>query len=113
MHEFSITESLLTLALEKASEAGAEKITRINLVIGEMSGVIDECVRFYFDAISKDTAAAGAELVFEMIPTTIRCHKCQAVFTPQNGSWACPECRETGIEIVSGRECYMESIEVE
>ncbi len=113
MHEFSITESMLSLALEKANEASAGKITRINLVVGELSGVVSECVQFYFDFLAKDTIAGGAELAFETKPTTVRCHQCNNVFTPENGNWACPECRETGIEIVSGRECYMESIEVE
>lgn len=113
MHEFSITESMLSLALEKANEAKAGRITRINLVVGELSGIVSECVQFYFDAISKNTIAGGAELVFETKPTTVRCHKCNNVFTPGDHNWACPECHETGIDIISGRECYMESIEVE
>jgi hydrogenase nickel incorporation protein HypA/HybF len=113
MHDYSITESLLSLALEKANEAGAAKITRINLVIGELSGVVSECVQFYFDAISRDTIASGAQIEFEMKPTRVRCHKCQAVFAPRNSDWSCPDCHEMGIEIVSGRECFMESIEVE
>jgi hydrogenase nickel incorporation protein HypA/HybF len=113
MHEFSITESLLVLALEKAGEAGAGKITGINLVLGDMSGVVGECVQFYFEAISRDTIAAGARLSFEARPTRLRCHRCQAEFSPRNHDWTCPECREMAIEIVSGRECYLESIEVE
>jgi len=113
MHEYSITESVLNLALEKANEADASKITRISLIVGELSGVVGECVRFYFEHISKNTIADGAELVFEMKPTQLRCNKCDAVFSPNDGDWNCPECRETGIEIISGRECYMESIEVE
>lgn len=113
MHEYSITESVLSLALEKAGEAGASKITRINLIIGELSGVVDECVRFYFEHISKGTPADGAELAFEMKPTRLRCNRCDAVFTPEDHTWSCPACHEPALEIVSGRECYMESIEVE
>jgi len=113
MHEYSITESMLNLALEKANEAGAGKITRINLVVGELSGVVGECVQFYFDFLAKETIANGAELDFVTIPTQVRCLKCNNVFSPVNGNWTCPECKEMGIEIVSGRECYMESIEVE
>jgi len=113
MHEASITESLLSLALEKASEAKAGKITRINLVVGELAGVVSECVQFYFDAISKNTLADGAVLSFETKPTRIRCRKCEKEFTPVNHDWSCPDCHEIGVEIVSGRECYMESIEVE
>ena len=113
MHEYSITESILTLALEKASEANAGKITRINLVVGELSGVVAECVQFYFDHISKNTAAEGAGLSFETKSVSVRCNKCANIFTPKDGNWSCPECNEMGIDIVTGRECYMESIEVE
>jgi hydrogenase nickel incorporation protein HypA/HybF len=113
MHEYSITENILSLALEKANGAQASRIKRINLVVGELSGVVSDCVQFYFDAISKETIAGGAELAFEVRPTKLRCRKCQSVFTPKDSVWSCPDCHEAGIEIVSGRECYMESIEVE
>ena len=113
MHEYSITQSLLSLAVEKANEAGASKITRINLVLGEMSGIAADCVQFYFDFLSKETIAAGACLTFEKKPTSLRCRHCEAVFPPRDHDWTCPDCHETGIEIVSGRECYMESIEVD
>jgi hydrogenase nickel incorporation protein HypA/HybF len=113
MHEYSITESVLNLALEKANEANAEKITRINLIVGELSGVVDECVRFYFEHISKNTIADGAELFFETVPTKLRCRKCDKDFSPVGIDWLCPDCHEAGVEITSGRECYMESIEVE
>jgi len=113
MHEYSITESMLSLALEKAGEAKAARITRINLVVGELAGVVGDCVQFYFDAISKNTIASGAELSFEMKPVSLRCRKCEKVFSPINHEWSCPDCHEVGVEIVSGRECYMESIEVE
>ena len=113
MHEYSITQSLLSLALEKANEAKASKITKINVVLGELSGVVDECVQFYFDFLSKDTIAAGSGLSFEKIPTKLRCRNCEAVFPPRNHDWSCPDCHEASIEIISGRECYMESIEVD
>ncbi len=113
MHEYSITESILSLALEKANEAKADKITRINLVLGELSGVVGECVQMYFEILGQNTIARGAALSFETRPTTLKCRKCEKVFSPADHNWACPDCRESNVEIVSGRECYMESIEVE
>ena len=103
----------MSLALEKATEAQAKKIISINLVVGELSGVVGDCVQFYFDAISRGTIADGAKLCFETKPTQIRCRKCQSVFTPADHEWSFPQCHETSVEIVTGRECYMESIEVE
>ena len=113
MHELSITQSILSIALEKAKTVPASKITKINLTIGELSGIVDDCVEFYFDLLSKDTIAAEASLSFNRPPTRLRCRNCATTFSPDNLNWACPDCREQKIEIISGRECHIESIEVE
>ncbi len=113
MHELTITQSILSIALEKANEVKSGKITRINLTLGELSGIVDESVEFYFDFLSKDTIAAGASLIFEKPPAQLRCRKCGRVFSPKDFDWTCPGCREQKVEVVSGRECYVSSIEVE
>jgi len=113
MHELSITQSIVSIALEHAKMAQANKITKINLTIGELSGFVDECIQFCFDLLSKDTIAAEASLSFHRPPTRLRCRDCATTFSPDNLNWACPNCQEIKIEIVSGNECYVESIEVE
>ena len=113
MHELSITKSVLSIALEQAKAASAKKITKINLTIGELSGIVDECVQFYFELLSKDTIAAKAILTFDRIPTRLRCRKCGATFSPGGTGWVCPNCQEQTIEIISGRECHVSSIEVD
>ncbi len=113
MHELAVTQSMLDLALEYAGRAGAQRITRINLVVGELSGIVDDCVQFYFDFVSKGTLAEGARLVFEWQPARLRCRACGHEFALQDGNWACPVCQAQGGEIIAGREFYMESIEVE
>ena len=113
MHELSITQSILSIVLEQAKAVQASKITKINLTIGELSGIVDECVQFYFDLLSKDTIAVEASLSFDRPSTKLRCRNCATTFSPDNLDWACPNCREQKIEIVSGRECYVSSIEVD
>ena len=113
MHELGITQSILSIALEKANEAQARKITKINLIIGELSGVVDDCVQFYFDLLSKDTIAAEASLSFERTPNKLQCRNCATIFSPNNLDWTCPNCHEANVEIISGRECRVDSIEVE
>ncbi len=113
MHELSITESILSITLEKAEQAKATRVSKINLVIGELSGVVDECVDFYFNFISKDTIAAGAVLSIQHPPTQFRCRNCNTIYSPNGQNWTCPNCQEQNSEIVSGRDLYIESIEVE
>jgi hydrogenase nickel incorporation protein HypA/HybF len=113
MHELAITQSMLNLVLEQAEKAGAMEVGRINLVIGEMSGVVEECVKFYFDFISKGTLAEKAALSFLMVPTMARCRDCNESFELKEFDWACPYCQGNNMEIVAGKELFLESIEVE
>lgn len=113
MHELSITQNVLSLALEEAKANKASKITKINLTIGKLSGIVDECVKFYFELLSKDTIAAEAQLSFQQPEAMMRCRKCNITFSPEELNWVCPNCGEQQVEIVSGRECFISSIEVD
>ncbi len=113
MHEQSIVESLLALALEKAEKAKASRILRIYLVVGEFSGVLEEAVDFYFSFLSRDTIAAGASLFYMRVPAQLRCRNCDRIFTPEKMNFHCPDCNEQQVEIVAGRELYIDSMEVE
>ena len=113
MHEFDITQNILSITLEKANANQAKKVAKINLTIGELSGIVSDCVQFYFDFLSKDTIAAEAELCFNQPPIKLQCRNCSITFSPIDLNWACPNCQEQNVEIVSGRECYVDSIEVE
>ena len=113
MHELAITESILNIVLDEAKAAQANKITKINLVIGELSGVVSDCVQFYFDFLKKDNAAEGATIDFKTVPAQLRCRDCSTSFNPKDSAWVCPSCQGASVEVVSGRDCYVESIEVE
>ena len=113
MHELAITHNILNIALDEASAAHASKITRINLVIGELSGIVSDSVEFYFDFLKKDNIAEEAALDFKSVPAQLRCRDCQTDFSPQDSLWVCPKCQSASIEVVEGRDCYIESIEVE
>ena len=113
MHELGVTENIVNIALTKAGEAQANKVIKINLVVGELSGFVPDCIQFYFDSLSKDTIAQGAVLHFESVPTQLRCRDCSTIFQPQDTMWTCPKCAERSVEIFKGRELYIESMEVE
>jgi len=113
MHELGITENILDITLAKANEEQATKVLKINLVIGELSGFVADCIQFYFDTLSKATIAEGAALNFETAPVELRCRNCSAVFRPRDALWSCPKCGSQGAEIFKGRELYIDSVEVE
>jgi hydrogenase nickel incorporation protein HypA/HybF len=114
MHELSVTQSILDIVLRHAQQAGASRIMGINLVIGELAGFVDDSIQFYFDFLSRDTVAQGAQLNFERLAARVRCHACGAEYAPPNSRlWSCPECDALGGEIIAGREFSVASIEID
>ncbi len=105
MHELSVTEDILRIVTAHAQKAGAVHVTRINLVIGDLTSFIDDSIQFYFALLSPGTPAEGAELRF-------RCRKCAQAFEPEDRDWTCPACGALGGDIIAGKEFYVESIEV-
>jgi hydrogenase nickel incorporation protein HypA/HybF len=110
MHELSVTHGILDIALKYA---GTRKITQINLVVGQFSSIVDDSVQFYWDVISKDTAAEGARLHFERIPGEMTCQQCGHVFRPSDETFDCPACSGPFVKITKGEEFQVESIDVE
>ncbi len=113
MHELSVTESVLEIALRHAEEAGAERIVRLNLVIGELSSIVGESVQFYWDIVSKETIAEGAELHFERVPGRLRCLRCGHTFSLSHRDFLCPECGAGRVVAEGGNDFRLDSIEIE
>ncbi len=113
MHELSITQSILEIVNRYAADAGASRVTQIRLVVGGFTGFVPDSVQFYFDLLSRGTLAEGAELVIERRPGQIRCAACGLVYEPLDGQiWVCPACHALGGEVVTGKELYVDRIEV-
>lgn len=113
MHEYSITKGMLNTVIEEAKKAGANKITNIKLVIGDISTIIDDSVQMYFDIMSEGTIAEGAKLTFTRIKAQFRCKSCNHVFNKTGKGFDCPLCGGLSIPTGVGKEFYIESIEVE
>ncbi len=113
MHELSVTQNLLAVVLEHATRAGAQRVTRIDLRIGALTGIVDDSIQFYFDFTSRGTLAEGAQLAFTHVAARFRCRQCGVEFEPEERDWLCPGCGATGGDVVAGREFTVDSIEVE
>lgn len=113
MHELAITQSMFELVKKKGDSVGAKRIRKINLVIGELTGFVHEYMRFYFNFLSKGTIAEGAEFNVKSIPATGRCRNCDTEVKIEELGWTCPRCSSNSIELVAGKELFVESIEVD
>jgi hydrogenase nickel incorporation protein HypA/HybF len=122
MHEMSITQAMLDLALEHAK---GYRITDIHLRVGGMSLVVPESVEFYFEYLSQGTLAEGATLHFETVPLEMTCLDCgrqadlnewgdeqpRAVMV-QTLARGC-ECGSKNLRVTGGTDFSMVSLEVD
>ena len=113
MHELAITQGIIAAAVPEAKRHGAKRILEIRLRIGEYSGVFPEYIQEYFDIASRGTLCEGAKLVINRIPIVIHCNDCGYEGEIPRRKIKCPECGSAAIKLLSGREYYVDSLEVE
>lgn len=113
MHEFGITENIMSIVLSHGEKEGAKKVIKIYLKIGEMTQIVDDSIRFYFEQLSEGTIAEGAELIVENVPVRVRCSKCGTEKEAADYNFTCPSCGTVCIEFIGGRELEVDNIEIE
>ncbi len=114
MHEMGIALEVIRVATASIPEDAPDaRVRRINLMVGKLSAVVPDSLRFCFDIAAKDTPLAGAELVIEEIPVQIRCQECQATWTVMQPVFQCQKCGSRAVTVISGRELDIRSIEIE
>lgn len=109
MHEVSIMESVLEIAVARAAP---RRIVRIELRIGHLSGVVREALEFAFEAMSLGTLAEGARLEVEEVAVRARCVPCDDDFEPDSLFYECPRCGTPSADVRRGRELDLVAVEV-
>jgi len=115
MHELQITERILDVVLKHATKQDVTRVVRIHMRIGALSDLEDEWIQHYFDYLSRGTVAENAQLAITRAPAVVRCQSCSCTFDIKRedlGRVQCPECNETGVELIAGREYVIENMEV-
>jgi hydrogenase nickel incorporation protein HypA/HybF len=114
MHEMGLALQIVEIAKASLPAALAEaRVQRVNLKVGKMAAVVPESLRFCFEVITRNTALEGAELFMEEVPVVARCRACDHEWTLSGPVFRCPACDSGNVEMISGRELDIVSIEVE
>ncbi|MFE4107586.1 hydrogenase maturation nickel metallochaperone HypA [Almyronema epifaneia] len=112
MHELSLMQQTLEIALTQAQQQGASQIHGLKMRVGVGSGAVPEALRFAFDVVIADTPAAGATLAIESVPVICHCNYCDRPFQPPDWIYQCPECGQLSDRILAGREIELLTLEV-
>lgn len=113
MHELSIVEGILEAVIPEVEKYDVSRVLSIKLKIGELSGVVPECINYYFDIAARGTIAEGAKIIIEKTPVCIKCPDCGYDGSIERGSFRCPQCGGIHFKIISGKEYFVDSVEAE
>jgi hydrogenase nickel incorporation protein HypA/HybF len=113
LHELSLTQSIVELAIEHAEREEAKVIRSLTLEIGALSGVIPDAVEFAFDVCSKGTLAEGARLEINYIEGRGRCQECSRETELDKLTYACPHCGSLALETLQGKEMSLIEMEID
>ena len=113
MHELSIAVSLIEEVEKIMQEEKAERLLRLVVSVGDLSGVEVEALEVCFPMAAEGTKLEKAELVLERIPIEVKCRSCGATGDVEQPLYCCRSCKSRDVEITKGRELNIRSLEVE
>jgi hydrogenase nickel incorporation protein HypA/HybF len=113
MHEVSIAQGMLDIAIDNCTKQGYKSIESIKVKIGKAAGVVADSLYFAFDALKPGTIAEKAVLTIEEIPVGGFCNSCNSSFTVEEAFViACPKCGGEDFRVETGRELNIDEMEV-
>ena len=115
MHEMSLVRSVVRIVTEEAEAAGAAKVTKVHIVLGEGRDIVVDYFESLFRFLARGTVAESAEIVLHPTPYMARCNACGGEFhliPIDKRTWTCPSCGAyKDYKLVSGMEFYISKIE--
>jgi hydrogenase nickel incorporation protein HypA/HybF len=117
MHEISLMQEALAIAIEQSQAQGATQIHRLEFHVGDLSGVVPEALAFAFEVVSAGTLAQNADLSLKTVPVRCYCCRCQQEFYPASSGisfwvYECPQCHDVSTDIRQGKTLELASVEI-
>jgi hydrogenase nickel incorporation protein HypA/HybF len=115
MHEFSICEGIVRAAVDEMSRHGARSgsLRKTRIVVGALHQVVPANLEFAYEVLTRDTPASGSSLEIRPVPVTAKCPACGWTGSIQSPLFVCGACNSGEIELITGRELYVENLEIE
>ncbi len=121
MHELSMTTQIIDSVIEEAKKQDAKKVTEVHLIIGKLTFLGIEQVRFSYNILVENTIMKGSKLIIEEQGGIIECPSCgykgaipfadDPAYHVPIPTLRCPKCGKAA-KIVEGNECTIRSIKM-
>jgi hydrogenase nickel incorporation protein HypA/HybF len=121
MHEFSFTTQIVNYVLNEAKKHNAKRVHEVHLIIGKLSFLGLEQVKFAYKILVKNTLMEDSKLHIEEKDGIVKCKNCgyagdlkyvdDPVYHIPSPTLNCPKC-EGVVSIVGGKECTIKSIKL-
>ena len=114
MHELGIANGILTSSVGAAEREGAVCINSVDVTIGALTEVMEDALQFAWECLRAGTMAEDAALNVTMLEANSRCADCAHDFTHGRfDGGRCPACGSYMVQLVSGRELTIDSIDID
>jgi len=115
MHEFSICQTLVAAVLKELGKLKNRKIrlNKARVSAGQYHRIVPASLKFAYKILTKDTPAEGSSLLIKSIPIKLKCKQCGWKGSTRAICFVCRKCGGVDLDIIGGKELYLESIEVE
>ena len=113
MHEMGIAIQIVDIVTASLPDGNTDMpVKKVNLKIGRLAAVVPASLRFCFEVITKGTPFADAQLHITEVPVVVRCRTCNQQWQVDGPDFTCKTCPKGAVDIVSGREIEILSLEV-
>jgi hydrogenase nickel incorporation protein HypA/HybF len=110
VHEFDLSSAVVATVRKHAA---GRRVTHVTLRIGRLRQVVKDTLEFYLGIVGKDTECEGATLEIIDVPAVLRCNTCKNEWEIEIPAFICGTCGPGAVEVATGEEFMVESIEVE
>ncbi len=111
MHELSLAAEIIDLIAPKAPQR--EKVTKVHVTVGPLSGVWPDALELGFDEIARQNGFINARMVVARPDARFRCAECGKEYSAESAECVCPHCGSPERHVLAGEQFTVDSIEVE
>ena len=113
MHEMSLAEGVIQVLEDHAKSQSFTRVKKIWLEVGQLANVELESFRFCFDAVCRNSLAAGSKLYIDELEGSAWCLDCRKSVPIGSLRDVCPICDSVQIQVTGGQELKIRELEVE